>query len=111
MKGVRRNINLLTHWFSKVCFFFLNKKIGAESCCQKGQSSLPSMLLLKVCATFIWVDNELVNYNLVRLGYATVKYVASEKLRYLKKLRKAEELARNERLRVHSLEEENVSNS
>ena len=25
-----------------------------------GQSSLPSMLLLKVCATFIWVDNELV---------------------------------------------------
>lgn len=63
MKGVRRNTNLLTHWFSKVCcffFFFSNKKIGAESCCQKGQSSLPSMLLLKVCATFIWVDNELV---------------------------------------------------
>lgn len=61
MKGVRRNTNLLTHWFSKVCFvFFFNKKIGAESCRQKGQSSLPSMLLLKVCATFIWVDNELV---------------------------------------------------
>ena len=30
---------------------------------------------------------------------------------HLKKLRKAEELAKNERLRIHSLEEENVSNS
>ena len=52
-------ISLLTGFLRSV-FFFLNKKIGAESCCQKGQSSLPSMLLLKVCATFIWVDNELV---------------------------------------------------
>ena len=60
---------------------------------------------------WVWVDNELVNYNLVRFGYATVKYVASEKLRYLKKLRKAEDLAKKECLRIHSLEEENVFNS
>ena len=54
-------ISLLTGFLRSVVFFFFsNKKIGAESCCQKGQSSLPSMLLLKVCATFIWVDNELV---------------------------------------------------
>ena len=33
---------------------------------------------------WVWVDNELVNYNLVRLGYANVEYVANEKLRYLK---------------------------
>lgn len=36
------------------------QKNGAESCCQKGQSSLLSMLLLKACRTFIWVDKELV---------------------------------------------------
>jgi len=55
-------ISLLTGFLRSVffCCFFFNKKIGAESCRQKGQSSLPSMLLLKVCATFIWVDNELV---------------------------------------------------
>ena len=53
-------ISLLTGFLRSVLFFFFNKKIGAESCRQKGQSSLPSMLLLKDCATFIRVDNELV---------------------------------------------------
>lgn len=36
------------------------KNSRAVSCCQKGQSSLLSMLLLKACTTFIWADNELV---------------------------------------------------
>lgn len=35
-------------------------KNGAGSCCQKGQSVLLSMMLLKACMTFIWADNELV---------------------------------------------------
>ena len=60
---------------------------------------------------WVWVDNELVNYNLVRLGYANVEYVANEKLRYLRKLRKAEILAKKEKLRIHNIEENNVSNS
>ena len=55
---------------------------------------------------WVWVDGELVNYNLVRLGFATVKYVQSEKLKYLKKLRKAYEQAKQEKLRIHSIEEE-----
>ena len=52
---------------------------------------------------WLWVDNELVNYNLVRLGYAKVKYIQSEKLRYLKNLRYAERLAKEENLRIHSV--------
>ena len=36
---------------------------------------------------WVWTDKELLNYNLVRLGYAKVQYVQSEKLRYLKNLR------------------------
>lgn len=49
-------MDFLTHWHSKV----LKKKKRAEICCQKGQSGLLSMLLLKACTTFIWADNELV---------------------------------------------------
>lgn len=52
---------------------------------------------------WLWVDDELVNYNLVRLGYAKVKYIQSEKLRYLKNLRYAERLAKEENLRIHSV--------
>ena len=52
---------------------------------------------------WLWVDDELVNYNLVRLGYAKVKYIQSEKLRYLKNLKYAERLAKEENLRIHSV--------
>ncbi len=52
---------------------------------------------------WVWADSELVNYNLVRLGFANVKYVQSEKLRYLKNLRYAESLAKSDSLRIHSI--------
>ena len=54
---------------------------------------------------WVWTDKELLNYNLVRLGYAKVQYVQSEKLRYLKNLRYAEELAKEEGLRIHNINE------
>lgn len=54
---------------------------------------------------WLWVDGELINYNLVRMGYAVVKYVQSEKLKYLKKLHHAEELAKEEKLRIHTTSE------
>lgn len=56
-KGVRRNNDFLTHCCSKG--YLKKKKIG-QRVAVRGQSSLPSMLLLKACTTFIWVDNEAV---------------------------------------------------
>ncbi len=53
---------------------------------------------------WVWVDNELVNYNLVRLGFAEIKYIQNEKLKYLKKLRLAEKLAKEDNLRIHSID-------
>lgn len=55
---------------------------------------------------WVWVDGELINYQLVRRGLALVKYVQNEKLRYLKKLRKAEQLAKSEQLGIHRFAEQ-----
>lgn len=51
---------------------------------------------------WIWVDGELLNYQLVRLGLATVKYVNNEKMVYVKVLREAEKQAKKECLGLHS---------
>ena len=74
-------------------------------------SSLRDTTEARRLLAWVWVDNQLVNYNLVRMGFANVEYVASEKLKYLKKLRKAEKLAKKEKLRIHSVEENHVFNS
>lgn len=50
---------------------------------------------------WVWVDGELLNYNLVELGYATVKYVSSDNLMYLKELYKAEKIASQNDIRIH----------
>lgn len=52
---------------------------------------------------WVWVDKELLNYKLVREGYATVKYVYSEKSLCYKQLMKAEALAKKEKLRIHEV--------
>lgn len=54
---------------------------------------------------WIWVDGELLNYQLVRLGLATVKYVNNDKMAYLKALKEAEKQAKKEGLGLHSQQE------
>lgn len=57
----------------------------------------PSKRLL----AWIWVDGELLNYNLVENGYALIKYVDSNNLIYLKDLYQAETNAINNDLRLY----------
>ena len=54
---------------------------------------------------WLWVDGELVNYNLVRMGYAEVKYIESENLKYLSYLKEAEVEAKKENLRIFNEED------
>lgn len=67
----------------------------------------PSKRLL----AWIWVDGELLNYNLVENGYALIKYIDSKKLIYLKKLYEAEKYAIKNDLRLYEGEEKNAINS
>ncbi len=57
----------------------------------------PSKRLL----AWIWADGELLNYNLVCLGYSKLKYVTSENLFYLNELKEALEFADTFNLRLH----------
>ena len=65
----------------------------------------PSKRLL----AWIWVDGELLNYNLVENGFAFIKYVDSKKLIYLNDLYKAEKYAIDNNLRLYE-GEKNVVN-
>lgn len=65
----------------------------------------PSKRLL----AWIWVDGELLNYNLVENGFALIKYVDSKKLIYLNDLYKAEKYAIDNNLRLYE-GEKNVVN-
>ena len=49
---------------------------------------------------WIWCDGKLLNYMLVRNGYAFNNYIISEKMKYLDIMRKAEDDARNEKLGI-----------
>lgn len=60
----------------------------------------PSKRLL----AWIWVDQELLNYNLVENGYALIKYVHSNKLMYLNDLYVAKEYAIKNNLRLYEVE-------
>lgn len=51
---------------------------------------------------WLWVDGELFNYVLLRMGLATIKYVLNDQVNYLSELRKAEELAKKEQLNIYS---------
>lgn len=66
----------------------------------------PSKRLL----AWVWVDGYLLNYNLVKNGYALIRYVDSNQLMYLNELYKAQECAKNNNLRLYEAEE-NVTNS
>ena len=50
---------------------------------------------------WVWLDGELLNYNLVKEGYATLKYVNSNKMLYIKQIRKAEKYAHKKGLKIH----------
>ena len=49
---------------------------------------------------WIWCDGKLLNYMLVRGGYAFNNYIISERMKYLDIMRKAEEDAKREHLRI-----------
>jgi micrococcal nuclease len=50
---------------------------------------------------WVWVDGQLLNYNLVKRGYANAKYIENDKLLYLKDLLAAQEYARKKRLKIY----------
>lgn len=50
---------------------------------------------------WVWVDGQLLNYNLIKEGYADLKYVHSNKMLYIKDLRRAEKYAKKRRLKTH----------
>ena len=56
--------------------------------------------LSKRLLAWIWVDGKLLNYMLVRNGYAFNNYIITEKMKYLDYMRKAEVEARNEKLNI-----------
>ena len=60
--------------------------------------------LSKRLLAWIWVDGKLLNYLLVRNGYAYNHYIITEKMKYLDFMRKAEDAARNEKLNIHQYE-------
>ena len=49
---------------------------------------------------WIWCDGKLLNYMLVRNGYAFNNYIISEKMKYLDIMREAEEEAKKENLGI-----------
>lgn len=51
---------------------------------------------------WLWVDGRLFNYELVRNGLATIKYVLNDNVLYLEELTKAEALAKAEKLNIYS---------
>lgn len=52
---------------------------------------------------WIWVDGKLLNYMLVRNGYATNKYILNENMKYLKYMRRAYDLAFEEKINIHKI--------
>ena len=51
---------------------------------------------------WIWADYKLLNYQLVEKGYASVRYVNSEKLSYLDDLYKAQDIAIAKKRGIHN---------
>ena len=49
---------------------------------------------------WIWCDGKLLNYELVRNGYAYNHYIITEKMKYLDVMKKAEEAAKREKLNI-----------
>lgn len=79
------------------------KKIYLQTDIESGlYDETPSKRLL----AWVWADDELLNYNLVEMGYAYVKYVTSEKQLYINDLRNALKIADERNIRIH---EEEVS--
>ena len=56
--------------------------------------------LSKRLLAWIWCDDVLLNYELVRNGYAYNHYIITDNMKYLDIMRKAEELAKEEKLRI-----------
>jgi len=52
---------------------------------------------------WIWVDGKLLNYMLVRNGFATNKYILNENMKYLSFMRRAYKKAEQEKLNIHSI--------
>lgn len=50
---------------------------------------------------WVWIDGELLNYNLVKRGYADLKYVHSNKMLYVKELRRALKYAKKKKLKIN----------
>lgn len=51
---------------------------------------------------WIWIDGKLLNYIIVRNGFATNKYIISNKMKYLKYLKQAYTKAKKEKLNIHN---------
>ncbi len=113
INGVRENVRLLVidtpelakeEPFAEEAKDYLNnvlenaKEVYLQS---DRKSSLRDNTEQKRLLAWVWADGELVNYNLVRLGYARVRYIENEQLHYLKRLRKAEKLAKRKKRRIH----------
>lgn len=54
---------------------------------------------------WVWVDYKLLNYQLVEKGYASVRYVNSEKLLYLDDLYKAQHIAIAKKRGIHNIKD------
>ena len=52
---------------------------------------------------WVWVDGKLLNYLIVRNGYATNKYILNDKMKYLRYMKKAYNESIKEKLNIHSL--------
>lgn len=49
---------------------------------------------------WVWVDNRLLNYQLVEKGYAKIKYIFGKNMLYLADLKKAEAIAKEKNRRL-----------
>ena len=73
------------------------KEIYLES--DKG-NNLRDDTMSKRLLAWIWCDGKLLNYILIRNGYAYNHYIITEKMKYLDIMRKAEEEAKEEKLGI-----------
>ena len=113
VNGVRETIRLLvidTPELAKDEPFAVEAKQYLEETLKNGheiylqsdkKSDLRDNTESKRLLAWLWVDGELVNYNLVKFGFARVRYIQNEKLRYLKALKKAELKAIQKKRKIH----------
>lgn len=57
---------------------------------------------------WVWIDKQLLNYLLVKDGFAKIEYVYTDKLLYLNDLYKAESFAKEKKVNLYSIKMESA---